>query len=174
MNVIEAIKTRKSIRHFTDQKLTEEQIHTILEAGMSGPSAKNEKPFDFIVITDHDKMVQMADANGHPFADALQEAACAGLVCGNMSRLKHAHEGMWVLDASAAMQNMTLAAWELGIGSVWLGVYPIPERMAGQKALFELPEGIIPHSILALGTMVKYPSREKITWYEDRIHREQW
>lgn len=83
----------------------------------------------------------------------------------------------WVIDAAIAAQNMTLAANDLGIGSVWLGTWPDEKRVKRQAAIFQLPETIVPHSILALG----YPAEDidmravrPSRYEENRVHVNQW
>lgn len=97
----------------------------------------------------------MAEANGAP-AEPLKDAAMGILVCGDLSRSFEQAKDYWVIDCSIAAQNMTLAAQALGIGSVWLGIWPQMERVERQSRLFALPKHIIPHSILAFG----YPAMD--------------
>lgn len=82
-----------------------------------------------------------------------------------------------MIDAAIAAQNMTLAANDLGIGSVWLGTWPDEKRVKRQAAIFQLPETIVPHSILALG----YPAEDidmravrPSRYEENRVHINQW
>lgn len=173
MNTQQALRTRFSIRQFTDQPICEEDIHTILEAGMSGPTAVNARPWSFIVVRDKDTLNKMADCNGRA-AEPLRRAAMGILICGDLSRAFDRAPDYWIVDASIAAQNMTLAAHDLGIGSVWLGTWPQENKVAAQKALFALPEHIVPHSILAFGYPAEAPSREKRLYEEDRVHFEQW
>lgn len=66
MNTLDAILTRRSCRKFTDKPIEEEKLHQLLEAAMSGPSCVNAKDWAFMVVTDPEKLSQMADANGRP------------------------------------------------------------------------------------------------------------
>lgn len=169
MNTLEAIFSRKSIRKYTDEPISKEDIETILLAGMSGPSAVNARDWSFIVVQDKEMLAKMADRNG-PYSQMLKTAPLGILVCGDKSR---SYVDYWVVDASIASQNMILAATELGIGSVWLGTYPQMERVNALKELFDLPDHIVPHSLISFG----YPDQEGRTqekWEEDRIHYEKW
>lgn len=170
--MLETIFNRKSVRRYTDESISEEIIQKLLEAGMSGPSATNARPWSFVVVNDENILNDMADAN-MKYAQPLRNAKLAILVCGD---LKRSCLDFWVIDCSIAAQNMTLAAEELGLGSVWLGVWPVEERVNNQTKLFDLPENIVPHSILVFG----YPNDEvsknktKKIWEEGRVHYNGW
>jgi nitroreductase len=169
MNTIEAIRTRRSIRRFTNQQLEDEVINNVLEAGMYAPSARNEQPWHFLIITRRDLLDKLMDA--HPYASMLSEAPVAILVCADLNLEKS--KGYWPVDCSAATQNILLAAHELKVGSVWLGVYPRQERMDAIRAIFTLPANIQPFSLIALG----YPAEDKDTperFRADRIHMNGW
>jgi nitroreductase len=173
MNTLQALFTRKSVRSFADRAVPEEEIRTILRAGMSGPSCVNARDWSFVVVTDREMLGKMADANGRP-AEPLRGAAFAVLVCGDLERAFPRAVDYWVIDGAIAAENMTIAAQELGIGSVWLGTYPQMERVEKQRALFGLPETIVPHSILAFG-YPEAPEQEERDLYEpDRVHFEKW
>ena len=156
MNTLDAIFSRRSVRKFKDEKLSEEAIHTILKAGMSGPTCVNARDWSFIVVDDLTLLKQMADANGKP-AKLLEKAPLAILICGDTSKAFKMAKDYWIIDGAIAGQNMILAAQDLGIGSVWLGTYPQMERVQAQKELFNLSEDQVPHSIIAFG----YPQEEK-------------
>ena len=175
MDTLETIFTRKSVRSYTGRPISDADMHTILEAGMSGPSCVNARDWSFIVVRDQETLNKMADANGRP-ATPLRTAAAAILICGDLSRAFPPAQEYWVIDGAIAAQNMTLAAWGLGIGSVWLGTWPQMDRVENQAKLFGLPENMVPHSVLALG----YPDEAanaaapKENWEEDRVHWEKW
>ncbi len=173
MNAIEAIKTRISVRKFSDQSISDEDLHTILEAGMSGPSAVNARPWTFIVVRDKEMLAAMADGNGSA-ANPLRGADAGILICGDLSRAYKGAPDYWVIDAAIAAQNMSLAAHALGLGSVWLGTWPQENKVAAQKALFNLPDGIVPHSIIAFGHPEAPSTKVKTIWEDDRVHWENW
>jgi len=130
MEILEAIKTRRSIRKFTDKKVSKEDINTLkvskedintlLEAAMQAPSAGNQQPWEFIVIDDRKILDVIPDF--HPYSKMLKESPIAILVCGKIDATKYC--GYWVQDCSAATQNILLAAHGVGLGAVWLGIYP--------------------------------------------------
>ncbi len=96
-----------------------------------------------MVVTDPEKLAQMADANGRP-AQPLRKAAAGILVCGDLDRAFRFAKDYWVIDGAIAAQNICLAAQELGLGAVWLGTWPQVDRVEAQKKLFALPETIVP------------------------------
>lgn len=173
MNTIDAIKTRISTRHFTDQPISDEAVHTILEAGMSGPTAVNARPWSFIVVRDKATLEKLANAGPRPNMP-LMTAAMAIVVCGDPGRFFKFMPDFWIVDASIAAQNMILAAHELGIGSVWIGGWPAPDRLQTFTEFFQLPEGVVPHSVIAFGYAAEEITKEKLLYEEDRVHFEKW
>ena len=176
---LKTIMNRKSVRKFADQPICEEDIKTVLKAGMSGPSCVNSRCWSFVVVRDKETLLKMAEANVR-YAEPLRGAALGILVCGDLSRTEFfaASREFWVIDGAIAAQNMILAAESLGIGSCWLGTWPVIERVKNQAALFDLPEHIVPHSVIALG----YPAQDvapgprpgRPEWEDDRVHWEKW
>ncbi len=146
-----------------------QEVKALLEAGMYAPSARNEQPWHFVVVTERDLLNRLM--NAHPYASMLAGAPLAVLVCGDTDLEKS--KGYWPVDCSAATQNILLAAHDRGLGSVWLGVYPRDERMEAIRSIFSLPVNIQPFSLIALG----YPAEEKETpdrFRPERIHHNGW
>ncbi len=169
MDTFNAIKTRRSIRRYEGKEIPREQITGLLEAAMYAPSARNEQPWHFVVVTERDLLDRLMKA--HPYASMLAEAPLAILVCGDTNLEKS--KGYWPVDCSAATQNILLAAHAWSLGSVWLGVYPRSERMEAIRSIFSLPENIQPFSLIALG----HPAEEKETpdrYKPERIHINGW
>ncbi len=169
MDFKELILTRRSIRKFTDQKVSQNQINEILQAAMYAPSARNEQPWHFIVVDDKAILAKIAII--HPYAQMLNEAPLALVVCADEKLEKSS--GYWSTDCAAATQNILLSAHALGLGSVWLGVYPREERMHDLSNLFLLPQNILPFSIVAIGypnEIKEHPQR----FNTERIHYNNW
>ena len=173
MNTIDAIKTRISTREFSDQPISDEVVHAILEAGMSGPTAVNARPWSFVVIRDKAMLDKLANCGFRP-CTPLMTATMAIMVCGDAERFFKPVPDFWVVDASIAAQNMILAAHEMGVGSVWLGTWPAQDRMQSFGETLQLPEGVIPHSLIAFGYPAKETTKEKLLYEEDRVHFEKW
>ncbi len=147
MNAMETILTRRSIRQYTPKPVSREVLHEILAAAMSAPSAGNERPWHFIVLTDRSLLDEIPKF--HPYSAMLKQAGVAILVCGDVMLEKH--KGYWVLDCAAATENMLLAAHAKGLGAVWCGVYPTEDRVAHLQRLLHLPENVVPFSLIPLG-----------------------
>lgn len=172
MDAYENILNRRSVRKYTEQPISEEDLQKILTAGMAGPSCVNARDWSFLVVRDRDTLNKMADANGRP-AEPLRKAALGILVLGDLERAFPRAQDYWVVDGAIAAQNMILAANALGIGSVWLGTWPQMERVENLRRLFSLPETAVPHSLIAFG----YPAEEpeaKGFYEDDRVHFEEW
>lgn len=166
---MDAIFRRRSIRKYTDEQVSEELLEKIIRAGMAAPSAGNEQPWHFVIINDEKILKEIPKF--HPYSSMLPGAKVAIAVCADLNLQRY--EGYWVQDCSAATQNMLLMADELGLGSVWLGVYPTEERVIGMKKLLNLPDNIIPFSILPIG----YPGEKKEPvdrFDKSRIHWNIW
>ena len=169
MDAMEAIYGRRSIRSYTDETVSDEDVEILLKSAMAAPSAGNQQPWHFVVIDDREILDAIPDF--HPYSAMLHEAPLAIAVCGDMDEEKH--EGFWVQDCSAAVENLLVAAHARGLGAAWLGVHPDPERVEGAQKLFDLPDRVVPFAIIAIG----HPAEEKPprTYYTaDRIHRNRW
>ena len=173
MDALECIRSRISVRRFSDREISDEVLHAILEAGMSGPTAVNARPWSFIVVRDPETLNAMADGNCRA-AQPLRGAKLGILVLGDLERAYKNAQDYWVVDGSIAAQNMILAAHAMGVGSVWLGTWPQQEKIAAQAALFNLPETQVPHSIIAFGYPEAPDDKQKLLYEEDRVHFERW
>jgi nitroreductase len=152
MDAMEAILTRRSIRRYTAQAVSDELIKELLQAAMSAPSAGNQQDWQFVVVRNREVLDELAGV--HPYAP-LTGAPLAILVCGDLQR--ESHKGFWVQDCAAATQNLLLAAHANGLGAVWCGCYPREERAAGLRKALSLPEHIVPLALVVIG----YPAEKK-------------
>ncbi len=152
MDALEAIHTRRSIRKYEPTPLSRDEIETVLRAAMAAPSAGNAQPWRFLVVTD--RAILDAISGIHPYVGMVRTAPAGILVLGDTTLEKY--PGYWVLDCAAAIQNMLLAARAIGLGTVWTGVYPKPDRVEGFSRLFSLPGHVIPHSFIVIG----HPAQE--------------
>lgn len=144
MDVLEAIKTRRTVRFFKPKPLSDEQIRTILDAGRLAPSGKNRQPWEFIVIKNKETRQKICElflqyfcnfCESLPENDPLRVRVQSKL---NSIRRFYRNAPIFIAilgnrtietymqDVSAAIENMTLAAWGLSIGTAWL--YMLPER----------------------------------------------
>ena len=165
------ILSRRSIRKYTPDPVSDEQLFTALEAAMAAPSARHCDPWHFIVIKEQSGRDALADAL--PYGQMLREAPVGIIVCGDIN-LAHRNELPYLLqDVSAAIENLLLALDLQGLGAVWLGIHPNDDRIAAVKTAFNLPENIIPVSAIALGHPAEYP--EARTRYDaSKVHHGTW
>jgi len=169
MDTMETILTRRSIRKYIKKPVSRETIKELLEAGMSAPSAGNEQPWHFIVIDDPKILKEIPSFHNH--AQMLNDASLAILVCNDKRLEKHGE--MWIQDCSAATENILLAINSKELGAVWLGIYPREERINGMRKLLNIPEHIIPFSLISIG----YPAEQKPLedrYAASRIHQNKW
>ena len=168
MEAMEAILTRRSIRRYASSTIPDERVRDLLTAAMSAPSAGNEQPWHFVIIDDRKIMEKIP--RFHPYASMLKEAPLAILVCvdGNLGV-----EGFLIQDGSAATENLLLAAHAKGLGAVWLGIYPLKERMVGMRKLLGLPDSILPLALISLGYPAETIPAEN-RYHLQRVHTNRW
>ena len=171
-SLIETIMTRTSIRAFADTPVADETIEQLLKAGMAAPSAVNKQPWAFVVITGRENLDRLREV--HPNARMLASAQAAIAVCGDLTKaLEGAGQDYWIQDASAATENILLAAHALGLGAVWTGVYPIAERVETISAVLELPSYIVPLCVIPIGYPAESP-QPKDKWKPENVHYNKW
>ena len=182
-SALEVIKARTRIRSFTGEKLTEEQINTLLKAAMAAPTAANEQPWRFIVITDD--AVKAGLYNGEVHKKIVTGAGAVIIVCGENTRLRRAHGAdsdaqpvpepnpYWYEDCSAATENLLLAATALDLGAVWLSCYPIERSVNRIRDYLGIPETVTPLAIVPVGHPAEKPA-PKDKWKPENIHYDKW
>lgn len=166
---MDPILARRSIRKYTDQPVSDEDVAYLLRAAMSAPSAHNEQPWHFIVIRDRRLLAEIPKI--HPYAQMVPGAQLAILVCADLAL--DTRSGFWVQDCAAATENILIAAQSKGLGAVWVGVYPREERVQSFRQLFGIPENVVPFSLIPIG----YPAEHKPPsdrFNPSRIHHDRW
>jgi nitroreductase len=169
MDALKAIYTRRSIRKYMDDPVDDGLVHEVICAAMMAPSAGNSQPWQFVIVRDRQKLE--AIGTGHLYASLAGKAPVAILVCGEPEKEKH--EGFWIQDCAAATQNMLLAAHSLGLGAVWLGIYPREERVKSMRSLFGIPDKIEPFALVTLGYADEEKPKEN-RFDLNRVHYEKW
>jgi len=170
--VLEVIQNRRSVRNYTADPVSQQQLDTLLRAAMAAPTAGNAQPWSFVVVTDRERLKQLAGRL--EYGKMLNKAAAAIVVCGLPDQaLPGEAKGMWVLDCAAASENILLAAQGIGLGGVWVGVYPIEERMVAVRQVLALPDTVVPLNVISLGhpTGIERPKRK---FDARKIHRDTW
>lgn len=169
MNVVEAIFTRRSIRKYTGEPISKENMEILLKAGAAAPSAHNSQPWHFVVVKDPAKLKEIAEK--HPYAKMLPQAGCCIIVCGDKE--KQSRTGFLLEDCSAAIQNILLAAHGIGLGAVWCGLHPVPQLTQLASEVIQLPSTIEPVGMVVVGHKAeeKGPANR---FDESKIHHDQW
>jgi nitroreductase len=171
LDAITAILTRRSIRDYGPHPVPEETIKLLLEAAMSAPSAFNERSQEFVVVNDRkilDKIYQL-----NPNSAQVKRATVAIVVCGNQAKERFKGQGYWQLDGAVAAENILIAANALGLGAVWTAIYPYPDRVPAVQKLLNLPEQVIPLTIIPLGYPAERKPREN-RYDASRVHYNRW
>ncbi len=161
--------TRRSIRKFTEERLSEKEITEILKAGFAAPTAKNTQLWEFVVVDDMEILKAFKEV--HKYAIPLINSKFGILVCGNTE--KEDKPGYWIGDCAAAIQNMLIRIEELKLGACWIGVYPNEDRMEALAEILKLPEYIKPMGFIAVGHPDE--SREPSDRYNpEKVHRNEF
>jgi len=180
---LRVIKARTSVRSFTGQKLTEEQINTLLDAAMAAPTAVNIQPWRFIVITDD--ATKSGLYSGEQHKHMVETAGAVIIVCGETTRMvrpRNAAEDAelvatpnkyWFEDCSAATENLLLAATALDLGAVWLSCYPSDRIVERIRTYLGIPEEVTPLAIVPVGYPAQQPE-PKDKWKPENIHYNKW
>ncbi|MBI9044314.1 MAG: nitroreductase family protein [Anaerolineaceae bacterium] len=170
MDTLEAILKRRSIRKYTDQKVEKEKLIKLMEAAMAAPTACNNQPWEFIIITDDKKM----DAVRAGMDYGKYNAPAAIVICNNPEiGLKPFCQDFWEQDCTAALENILLAAVSMDLGTVWLGVHPKEHVIKNVREFAGIPDHIIPLAVVYVGYPAEEP--EPRTQYEERrVHWEQY
>jgi len=169
---IENIMTRISVRNFTGEKISDEQIDILLRAAMAAPSAINKQPWAFIVVTDEELISKLGEAL--PYSRCSNKPACAFIPCGDLSKaIEGKMAAFWINDVSAATENLLLAAHAMGLGAVWTGLHPDMNRAGMVQQMLGLPEHIIPLCIVPVGVPAEHPD-VKDKYKPENIHFNKW
>jgi nitroreductase len=171
MEVMETIKTRRSIRHYKADPVSEEQINTVLEAARWAPSWANTQCWSFIVVKDEEGKASLAEAltSWNPATSAVKEAPVVIVACAELGKSGFyqgkpvTDKGDWYMfDVAVAMQNLALMAHSLGLATVHVGAFDA-QKVA---QLLKVPRGIAVVEMMPLGYAAKEgraPSRKELS-----------
>jgi nitroreductase len=165
------IHNRRSVRNFTGQAVSRDDLVTIVKAGMAAPTAVNMQPWAFVIVTDRLALDSLGEAL--PYAKMLDKAGAAIVVCAIPEKAFQAKLELAVIDSCCASENVLLAVEALGLGAVWTGVYPEKERMDAVRKQLNIPEKVIPLNVIPVG----YPASEekpKDKFKQENVHWGQW
>jgi nitroreductase len=167
---IDFILKRRSIRRFEPRPVEEEKITTLLKAGMAAPSAVNSQPWEFVVVTEGSILQKLRGAMeyGKMIAPLVIVPLGSPRVASSF-----AGETYWVQDCTAAVENILIAAANIDLGAVWVGVYPRQKKMAAVREILQIPADVYPLALLHIG----YPAEQKpphTKYKAERVHWQQY
>lgn len=159
------IYTRVSIRKFEDRSVETEKVTQLIRAAMQAPSAGNQQPWEFYVVTDRDKIRALSKIS--PYAACAENAPVVIVPCYRTDGLRWNETVL--LDLSCATENLLLEIASLGLGGVWLCAAPLEDRMTKAEATIGNPEGLRAFAVIPVG----YPAEIRVQqdrFDESRIH----
>lgn len=155
---------RTSIRTFHDKEVESEKIIEMLQAAMAAPSACNQQPWEFYVVTNSSLLAMLAEAGS--FGDTLSKAPMAFVACFRTDCLI---KDMIPIDMGCCLENLLLEADHLDLGAVFLGVAPREDKMDKIAELLDMPKDLKPFAIVPVGYPTKVEAQEN-RFDESRIH----
>jgi len=166
-DLLNLMYSRRTIREYTEEPVSDEQAEAILMAAMAAPSARNLQPWHFVVVRKRKLLDKLAKV--HKYAYMLEKAPLAFVVCGD----QEVSEQHWVEDTCAATQNLLLAATAVGLGGVWISVYPKKKHQKYVRELLDIPEHVGVLCLVAMGHPAE--KKEARTQYDPKcVHQDQW
>ena len=167
--VIDNILSRKSVRSYTDEPVSQEQVEIILKSAMAAPSGMNAQPWRFVVVTEQATKDKLAGG----FNKMIAKAPVVIVVCGKTTNRLGAANPNWTADCAAATENLLLTVEALGLGAVWTACYPYEDRTNPTIEALGLPDDVKPYCIVPIG----HPAgndKPKDKWKPENIHYEKW
>ncbi len=155
---------RISVRKYEERAVEPEKIEMMLKAAMAAPSACNQQPWEFYVVTDKELIGQLSEAS--PYAKCAKEAPVVFVPCFRSEGIAPEY---FNIDMSAAVENLLLEADTLGLGAVWMGISPDERRMEAVRKVLDIPANLNAFAMVPCG----YPAeeREQENRYEEsRVH----
>jgi nitroreductase len=169
--MLEVLQQRKSVRHFTGAPVSRGDLETIVRAGMAAPTARNMQPWSFVVVTERQVLDRLAKVL--PYAQMLEKAGAAIVVCTEAERAVGRSKDFAIIDACLAGENILLAIEALGLGGVWTAVYPDPTLMVNARGVLGIPAGVIPLNVIPVGVPTG-EDQPKDKYNEEKVHWERW
>ena len=167
----EIINTRRSIRQYTDEEVSDEDILKILKAGMQAPGSRlGAEPWEFVVVKNRETLLKLGQIKPR-----VTNAPVAIVLVANIERAFY--KTVWQQDMGAACENMLLEAVNLGLGALWNGVAPEEERMAKIGEIIGIDDitDLKPYSIVTVGYPAEgWENKFMDKFDEERIHYEKY
>lgn len=162
---MDEIFARASVREFQEKAIDPRKVKEIMKAAMAAPSAGNQQPWEFYIVTDRDLRGKLSRCSR--YAGPAEKAPLCIVPC-SVKRVRHAD--YVEQDMAACCQNILLAATSLGIGSVWLGMAPKENRMEMVRNALNIPQHLDPFAVIALGYPASEPEERENRFDIEKIH----
>jgi len=169
MSVYDTVKNRGSIRKFKSDPIPEKDLEAILDAARLAQSAANRQPWQFVVVSNETTKSALVSVAGHQrfVGDGATVIVC--LADPDASAAVGSFNG-FLLDLGIAIENMALTAWDLGVGSCWIGAY----NETGVKQLLGIPDNLRVVSMLVLGIPDQEPGPKRRKSLDEIVHHERY
>ena len=166
--VMNNILTRTSIRRFQQRPVEKAKVLALLKAGMAAPTARDLRPWHFVVLSDTADIHAYASTMKH-HGEMIAQSPVVIYACGDTTRMMEGQaRDFWVEDVSCASENMLLAAHAMGLGAVWTSVYPEMRKVNGVSKALGLPGNLVPLNCILVGYPDEAPE-PKDKWDESNI-----
>ncbi len=167
MELEQVLLKRRSVRKFKQEKIGQEMIDKLLYYAMCAPSACNRQPWEFYVIEEEAVLAELKNASRFTNHDA----PLAIVVAGNTERfLPRQMQDYWAQDCASAITHILLEATNLGLGSLWCGLYPQEDATERVRVILKAEETIIPMGLILLGYPDEFPE-ERTQYDEAKVHQ---
>jgi len=153
MDWFDVLLSRRSVREFTSEPLTDEELERIFRTAMSAANSGGQQPWRFIVVDDPDLRDCLCSLDIE--RGGYYKSPQLIVVCGDIGSMKWKMH--WLADCAAALQNLLLAAHGLGLGAVWQELYPYHKRVAAVREMLGIPNTVYPMAVVSIGHPVNVP-----------------
>ncbi len=169
---LKTIFSRKSVRTYTNEPGAKEKLEMLVRAGMAAPTAVDKRPWEFIIITDRKVLNQLADTL--PYARMARQVSAGIVVAGDTRKQWRGPDSpYWIMDCSAASENILLAAESMGLGAVWTAIYPEDGRAEAVRKILGLPGHVVPLNLIPVG-IPQGGEEPKDKYNPKQIHWNKW
>jgi nitroreductase len=172
------LRHRRSIRQYTSEPVSAEDIKALCQAALMSPAGKRLNPWEFIVVTDHEKLSAMSQCRTYG-SQMLEQAPLGIVICADSHK-----SDTWMFDSAITAENIMLCATDLSLGSCWVQVYGREhEDPTGQfttaeawvRHLLNIPDNISVVCVISIG----HPNEQRKDYDidklpYDKIHQEHW
>lgn len=154
MDLLEGIFKRRSIRKYADTPVSDEEIHTLLEAAMHAPSACNKRPWEFYVVKNQETREKLRSI--HRYANIVSPLVIV-VVANTKRSLSSRLNDFYIQDCSAAIENILLASMQLNLGTCWNGIYPTIAPTKRVREILNLEDTMVPIGLIHIGHPLEEP-----------------